>query len=345
LQRWKDSKPILEDYQRFNEIISQALYSDADKQELAALLVKYHLHLRQEAKARFFTLNEVRGKLFSGTKPPNIVAIGRSGWDGWLELKEDEIGSAAIENTARVVREVAPHVLAVVEAENRLALQLFDDQVLTRHQTSFPHNMLIDGNDARGIDVGVYSKFPIVSMRSNIDAGLPGGRIFSRDCAEYEIDMPGRAPLWLLINHFKSKGYGSPAESNARRKVQVTKAAEIYATRHKKHKWVAVLGDFNDTPESDALSPLLKDTDLKDVMAHPSYTGKPGSRPGTFGTGSASNKIDYILLSPALWANVKDVDVERRGVWAPKSFPHFDTVTGPTDTASDHAALWVDLAL
>jgi hypothetical protein len=107
LASWKDSKPILEDYQRFNEIISQPLYSDADKQELVALLVKYRLHLRQESSARFFKLNEVRGKLFSGTRPPKIVAIGRSGWDGWLELKEDDIGSASIENTARVVREVA----------------------------------------------------------------------------------------------------------------------------------------------------------------------------------------------------------------------------------------------
>jgi endonuclease/exonuclease/phosphatase family metal-dependent hydrolase len=312
---------------------------------LVALLVKYRLHLRQESSARFFKLNEVRGKLFSGTKPPKIVAIGRSGWDGWLELKEDDSGSASIENTARVVREVAPHILAVVEAENRLALQLFDDQVLTRHEMSFPHNMLIDGNDARGIDVGVFSKFPIASMRSNIDAGLPGGRIFSRDCAEYEIDIPGSTSLWLLINHFKSKGYGAPAESNARRKVQAAAAAQIYTKRHKRHKYVAVLGDFNDTPDSDALSPLLKDTDLKDVMTHASYTARPGTRPGTFGTGSASNKIDYILLSPALWAKVKDVDVERRGVWAPKSFPHFDTVTGPTDIASDHAALWVDLAL
>jgi len=35
----------------------------------------------------------------------------------------------------------------------------------------------------RGIDVGVYSKHPIRSIHSNISLGLPGARVFSRDCA------------------------------------------------------------------------------------------------------------------------------------------------------------------
>ena len=105
--------------------------------------------------------------------------------------------------------------------------------------------------------------------------------------------------------------------------------------------FVIVAGDLNDSPNRDPLQPLIAETDLKDVMSHPSYHGKPG----TFKTGSSLNqKIDYIFLSPALWALVQQVGVERRGIFA-QSVEHFDTVTSTETSASDHAAVWVDLNL
>jgi hypothetical protein len=66
-------------------------------------------------------------------------------------------------------------------------------------------------------------------------------------------------------------------------------------------------------------------------------------RPGTYGSGAKSNKIDYILLSPALRATVSVVGVGRRGVWAPRTFPHFPEIGNAVEAASDHAAVWVDL--
>jgi endonuclease/exonuclease/phosphatase family metal-dependent hydrolase len=315
---------------------------------MAAILVNYNLHLRNASKAKFILLHEARGKLFKmprGASVPTIEANGRKDWDGWVELKKDDINSVAIENTARVIEAVNADVLAVVEAEDRIALQLFNDQILSRFNATYQHNMLIDGNDARGIDVGLYSRHPILSVRSNIDEGLPAGRIFSRDCAEYEIDLGAGQSLWLMVNHLKSKGYGSAQSSDARRQKQAQTIADIYRTRHANHPFVIVAGDFNDTPNGAPLAPLLTGTNLRDVMSHPKYTSKPGARPGTFGSGSASNKIDYVLLSPALWSRVQDVDVERRGVWAPRTFPHFPTITRMQDAASDHAAVWVDLQI
>ncbi|MGH8566763.1 MAG: ATP-binding domain-containing protein [Gammaproteobacteria bacterium] len=52
----------------------------------------------------------------------------------------------------------------------------------------------------------------------------------------------------------------------------------------------------------------------------------------------------YDLLSPALWATVSAVGVERRGVWAPRTFPHFPEIGSAVEAASDHAAVWVDLS-
>lgn len=42
-------------------------------------------------------------------------------------------------------------------------------------------------------------------------------------------------------------------------------------------------------------------------------------------------------------ALVQGVNVERRGVYAPNTFPHFPEVTSKTAQASDHACVWVDL--
>ncbi len=346
LPNWNDAKPILNDYQRFNTIISKAAYSGSDKTTLAKIIKDYGLADRRPAKTDYFVLQEVRGRLFAyKSKKVTISVDGRADWDGWLELQATDVDRAATENTARVVQAVNADVLAVVEAEDRAALARFNDQLLKRFNVNYPHYMLIDGNDERGIDVGFYSRVPVGQMRSNVDAGLPGGRIFSRDCPEYEMQLPSGKSLWLLVNHLKSKGFGTQAANDKRREDQAKEVARIYQTRHANHEFVAILGDFNDTPDSVPLAPLLTGTNLKDVMTHPAYTAKPGVRPGTFKTGSASNKIDYILLNPGLWAAVQDVDVERRGVFTKTVFPHFPEVTSEITAASDHAAVWVDLAV
>ena len=108
-------------------------------------------------------------------------------------------------------------------------------------------------------------EFPVAGMRSQVDDPGPGGMpVFSRDCAEYEFEV-GKDNL-LLANHFKSKGYGKASDSDARREAQAKRVAEIYNER-KKEGWknIVVLGDFNDTPDSKPLAPLLRKTDLKDA--------------------------------------------------------------------------------
>ena len=62
------------------------------------------------------------------------------------------------------------------------------------------------------------------------------------------------------------------------------------------------MGDLNDTPNSVSLAPLLRETNLRDVSAHSSF--EDGGRPGSYGNGSASQKIDYVLLSPSLFGKM-----------------------------------------
>ena len=71
---------------------------------------------------------------------------------------------------------------------------------------------------------------------------------------------------------------------------------------------------------------MIQQTGLKDVMSHPLYLSGNDCRPGTYGWGAESNKIDHILLSAALRATVSAVGVERRGVWVPRTFPHLPEI-------------------
>jgi endonuclease/exonuclease/phosphatase family metal-dependent hydrolase len=209
--------------------------------------------------------------------------------------------------------------------------------------------MVVDGNDDRGIDVGVLTTaaFPLGAIRSHVDDADTDGQIFSRDCPEYEITTPAGRRIVLLVNHFKSKGFGGQRASDHRRLRQAARVADIYRRlREEATEHVVVLGDLNDTPTSTPLAPLLADTDLRDVSGHPGFDD--GGRPGTFGNATATNKIDYILLSPALWARTTGGGILRKGVWGGihgTLWPIYPTMTKPVHAASDHAAIYADIDL
>lgn len=363
-ESWQDGKPILEAYASLTEVLQQPTYGDADKKRILDLLEDLGL-LSFEGKGsakkakfaednKWVWLRRSRGQLISRHRDGTVevVAGGRGDWIGWLELKREEVNEQATRNTAAVIADMDPDILAVVEAEDRPALVRFNDNVLELEQgeaKGFGHIMLIDGNDERGIDVGLLAKedFEVVGMRSHVDDPGPGGEpVFSRDCAEYEFEVGGEG-LLLMVNHFKSKGYGSASSSNKRREAQAERVAEIYEERIKEGwKNVVVLGDFNDTPDSKPLAPLLAKTDLQDASRAKGWVW--GEREGTFG-GGKKEKIDYLLLSPALFGKVKAGGVDRKGLWhGPRTQNPWEllpTLTKPEEAASDHAAIWVELEL
>ena len=56
---------------------------------------------------------------------------------------------------------------------------------------------MVDGNDDRGIDVGVLTRagYTIEEVRSHVDDTDATGEIFSRECAGYLIATPGNRPI------------------------------------------------------------------------------------------------------------------------------------------------------
>lgn len=343
------ARPILEKFSELNQLFEEPVYTEEIKARILTLLGD--LGISKTNDSRYVVLRENRGQLISSSrlKGTRVVASGRGDWVGWLEMKSDVINEVATRNTAQVVRDVNPDVLAVIECEGRHALREFSHQLLPLvGGETFDNIMLIDGNDDRGIDVGLMTRrgYHIGWMQSHADDKTTLGEyVFSRDCPEYGVRTKAHETVWVLVNHFKSKGYGTQNASDRKRWLQAESVRRIAERLHaEKAELVAIVGDFNDTPDSAPLAPLMKESDFKDVSAHPAFDN--GGRPGTFGRSSEREKIDYMLLSPALFERVKGGGIWRKGIWGPNKKPLWEVypeMKQPFHAASDHACIWCDL--
>jgi endonuclease/exonuclease/phosphatase family metal-dependent hydrolase len=344
-----EGRPVLERFAALSGLLAEIDYPPAARRRMADLMIE--LGLEKSDTGPFVILRRNRGGLVRRPRAGGIeiVAEGRADWVGSLELRDEPVNEHAMRNTARVLEALGADVVGVVEAESRPVLNDFSRLILPSiGGARFRHVMVIDGNDDRGIDVGLMCRdgFPIGRMQSHVDDRQPNGAaVFSRDCPEFEVATPNGNRLLVMVNHLKSKGFGTQASSNAKRKAQAERVKQIYqGLIAAGQELIAIVGDFNDTPDSAPLAPLIAGTDLKDAFLHPAFDD--GGFPGTYGPCSKGNKIDYLLLSPKLFARVTKGGVLRKGMWPgvrPKKWDVFDEVTRPVEAASDHAAIWVDL--
>jgi len=339
-----------------NGLFEKDRYTAANKARMLALLKQ--LGLLRSDQSKFVHLRKIRGALLkrpTSGAAVEVVAEGREDWIGWVEHRTEAVNEIAMMNTGRVIRDAKADVLAVIEAEDRVGLLKFTDQTLkmVNDEVDEPAEgyqgiMLIDGNDDRGIDVGLLTKpgFAIGEMHSHVHDLMPNGQpIFSRDCPEFAVTH-GNRRIWVLPNHFKSKFGGDDAPSRAKRKAQATRTAELYrALRARGEDLVVVLGDLNDLPDSAPLAPLLADTDLKDISEHPTFSTGEFAGKGTYGLGRDNQKIDYLLLSPALFQRVAAGGIFRKGAW-PGANPRWEVypeLKKEMHAASDHHLIWADI--
>lgn len=261
--------------------------------------------------------------------------------------------------TSRVIQDVAADVLCVVEAENRPSLDRFNQERIPEPMT-YARVMLIDGNDSRGIDVGLMTtdQVEIVSMRSHVDVPDPvatGEHLFSRDCAQYECRLQSGATVWVLLNHFKSQSGGGGAK-RARQAQGVRDIVEALIAAGETN--MVVMGDFNEGPTAlgqvpGNLAPLFDPAGpLVDAYSLPTFDAGP--RPGSFQSCGIRNRLDYIFLSHTLAARVVSGGLERHGLWGtptnvnpPQDWGVYEEIEqeGSGVAASDHAAIFVDINL
>lgn len=160
-----------------------------------------------------------------------------------------------------------------------------------------------------------------------------------------EVKTDSGESIFLLINHLKSKWGGNTATSNQRRQRQAQKVWDILNQRYDlTAQNIVVAGDFNDTPTSAPLSPLIAKPNLHDVLEL-QFPGDPSARWTYHYT--SNEQIDYLLVSGPMRTKFHAAGVWRRGiadvdVYSNGAVQPYNAVTGWRDAASDHGAVWAE---
>ncbi len=330
----------LEKIRELDSLLRKSVYDAAIKKRIIVL----YGELRT-----FIEIRENRGRLFSSRQfnpaTTRVVARGAAEWDGEICFKRAEFSELTRENTARVLKEIKPNVLCLVEVENRESLLAFNRALLGTRKLKY--GMSIDGNDDRGIDVAVLTNFPIVRLKTHVYDGTATSPTFSRDCLEVAMQLPDGRLLHILCNHFKSKS-GGDAATDPKRTKQATRVKEILDEYDLANDLVIVAGDFNDMPTRPPLQPLLTMPLLHDVLALQFPTDLAARWTHHFD--SEVSQLDYILVSEPLKNALVKAGVERRGIFGLKALTNgaqdsFPTVTSEANSASDHGAVWAEFSV
>jgi endonuclease/exonuclease/phosphatase family metal-dependent hydrolase len=223
----------------------------------------------------------------------------------------DDVYSAAdvaakITALGKALRQLKADVLALQEVENKPLLQQLNTQELAT--LGYAHVHLFEGNDVRGIDLALLSRYPVPKAISHVNdhfKGVDGDDTtygFSRDCLEATIEpSPGRR-LILLVNHLAATNWQNRAESIARREAQANRVREIVDQNLVAYPGanLAVVGDLNDTPDSKTIQ-LIRDGNpaLVDLL-----TLVPAAERYTTDFSGTKEQFDYILVSPGLMTDL-----------------------------------------
>lgn len=188
-----------------------------------------------------------------------------------------------------------PALVGLAEVENDMVLKdLINSQDLSEYNYGFVH---YDSNDERGIDVALLynrDEFAVESSETfSIDIETPEGeRDFTRDILLVSGILDGDS-IHVIVNHWPSRRNGEDG-SSYKRIVAAKKLLEIIADlkgRYENPK-IIILGDFNDNPNDDSVTYLIKNEDLFNPMEN-LWTSKRGSQNHDF----RWNLFDQIIMS------------------------------------------------
>lgn len=154
-----------------------------------------------------------------------------------------------------VINALAPDIVMVAEIETK---HILDDLNSAELGSAYVDTELFEGNDPRGINVGLLSKVmpdKVVSHKDDnftkIGTNGPVYR-YSRDCLEVHLTWNGRHMAFLGV-HFKAKT--APDDPDKRlAEAQHTRAIADDIVKSDPSAAVIILGDYNDEPGSDPVN-------------------------------------------------------------------------------------------
>ncbi len=212
-----------------------------------------------------------------------------------------------IELIAKAIAATDADVVAFQELENEGLLTAMVRDLLP--DSGYQYIAVIPTNSSRGINLGLISRKPIVSLTSHRfqTLTLPGATRtwqFARDLVWAKIQASDDHVVDLCVVHLKSRrdGAGDPNSVNWRT-AEATRVRQIIGDylAEKPDAMLLLVGDCNSNPDEEGVQTLLQPADngtpiLADMHAKLSTTQRityPSTRyPNTI--------FDYILASPAM---------------------------------------------
>ena len=227
------------------------------------------------------------------------------------------------------IRKLDADVLILTETENLGALQALADESLAGLSYAAT---LVDGfDDFTGQDVGLLSRLPVAES-GRTDERVPVGTsdrtygVSKNLWARLDLPLPGGpVPVTIIGVHFLARP--DDLERRDRREAQAEVIRRLVAAEVAAGREIIAVGDFNDfddvtpdrrgsVPITDVLATVKRagpgpEDDLVNVMGDVPQSERFTALYDRNGNGSIDegelSAIDHVLLSPALYARVREV--------------------------------------
>ncbi|MBQ7529013.1 endonuclease/exonuclease/phosphatase family protein [bacterium] len=209
---------------------------------------------------------------------------------------------------AENIRQADADIVALQECTSRQTLSDF----LENHNLSenYPHIAHVSGNDFRGVNVAVISKYPFTEVTSHKDVRFPlvdgsGEGKFSRDFLRVDVDINGNneADFTLYTAHSRSRLPVGSVKAEVKRISEAKAMREIAESEMKRYpqRLFVITGDLNDGSQDTSLQTLLKpsseqeewvdslaDKPREEQITWPSYRSKYNDYP--------AEQLDHIIF-------------------------------------------------
>jgi len=254
----------------------------------------------------------------------NTVTIGQYNVKNLFDDKDQnpELGTVQkprkeLEALARTIEKSGADIVTMQEVENKEVLQQFVDEYLPQ----FGHVVLVEGNDKRGIDVAVISKYDVTNVVSHAPNKFPdadGNEMqFNRDLLRVDIDVKGY-PLSVFTSHFKSKRGGEWSEKERIGEARETRRILKEEMGDWSSRNFVVTGDLNDTPGSKTINevrfggaPRSRKQKSQEPALRSSLERLPIKERNTWPSKGPKEQIDYILYPEHMEDNLINTRVWR----------------------------------
>jgi predicted extracellular nuclease len=166
-----------------------------------------------------------------------------------------------LENISRVILQMNPDIIGLMEIENHQLLR----ELVSRHliKSGYQHFVLLEGRDIRGIDVALVSKYPFM-VRSFAIPNFPRGIMAARFVFNGQ-------PMYVLVNHWKSRRDGGDDSGESQRMKAAETLLQIVKSEISKYEGrevpIIMGGDFNDT-DSDKSLQVLTNGGMINTLEH-----------------------------------------------------------------------------